>query len=937
MILHNPADLGRVLTLLALPMPIPESEKDVTNSHSLGERTALPLDVLPLGIAVADGEGRILQVNAEASRLLGLSASDYEQLSLRSPHWKLVRSDGSPVLVDDLPWFRALREQTRIDESELGVLRPDREFVWLNMTAVPMDLDRVLITYTDITENHRSRTILAATARLAEAAPELTMEQILQRTLDEAEALSGSCIGFYHFVDEDQENLHLQAWSTRTEAAFSRAEGKGSHYPVSQAGIWADSLRSGRPTIHNDHASLPNRKGLPPGHGMVWRELVVPVLRGGRVVALLGVGNKPTDYHEGDMEAVHRLADLAWHMAESKRVTRALEESEATNRASLQGIPDLVFMNRRDGEFLVVHASDPRLLFIPQEAFLHRKVQEVLPEPLAHRILAAFEDALDSRTMKELTYVLPLGDDEKSFEARVVPCTGDTVITIIRDITERQRAEEALRQNTARYQSLFNLASEGILVHTLDGKALEVNESFARMHGHTPKDMLQMNLGELNAPGTFRRHPERLKRILAGEVLTFEVEHVHKDGHSFPLEVLVSRISAGEMPVLLAFHRDITQRKWDEAERLKLEAQLQHAQKMESLGSLAGGVAHDMNNVLAAILGLASMHIEAQPPGSPVHRAFSTIIQASERGGNMLKSLLRFARQSPVESLALDLNTLIREEVRLLERTTLARVRLVMDLASDLQPMLGDASALSHAIMNLCVNAVDAMPDNGTLTLRTLNQGSEWVEVWVEDTGIGMTKGILEKAMDPFFTTKEVGKGTGLGLSIVYSTVKSHQGQMELKSEPGEGTQITLRFPAYAAQSQAPELLEETLSESPRAVRKVLLVDDDELIQSSMQTILQTLGHTVIVSLSGEEALSRIEAGFEPDVVILDLNMPGLGGTGTLARLRTKSPSLPVLLSTGRADQAALDLAKAYPFVTLLPKPFNIKELRQQLELLRHE
>jgi CheY-like chemotaxis protein len=227
------------------------------------------------------------------------------------------------------------------------------------------------------------------------------------------------------------------------------------------------------------------------------------------------------------------------------------------------------------------------------------------------------------------------------------------------------------------------------------------------------------------------------------------------------------------------------------------------------------------------------------------------------------------------------------------------------------------------------------MPENGTLTLRTLNKGLEWVEVKVEDTGTGMTKGILEKALDPFFTTKAVGKGTGLGLSVVYSTVKSHQGQLELQSEPGQGTQVTLRFPACAAQSQTSEPADESAFVSRQAALKVLLVDDDELIQSSMQTILQTLGHFVSVAPSGEEALLRIEAGFEPDVVILDLNMPGLGGGGTLAHLRTRFPGLPVLLSTGRADQAALDLAKAYPFVTLLPKPFDIKGLRRQLELFR--
>ena len=162
----------------------------------------------------------------------------------------------------------------------------------------------------------------------------------------------------------------------------------------------------------------------------------------------------------------------------------------------------------------------------------------------------------------------------------------------------------------------------------------------------------------------------------------------------------------------------------------------------------------------------------------------------------MVKSLLNFARQSPTEEHELDMNAILREEVELLERTTLAKIRLEMDLASDLRPILGDASALTHAFMNLCVNAVDAMPENGTLTLRTRNVDNDWIEVLVEDTGTGMPREVLEKAMDPFFTTKGVGKGTGLGLSMVYSTVKAHRGQIEIQSEPGQGTRVRMRFPA---------------------------------------------------------------------------------------------------------------------------------------------
>ena len=380
---------------------------------------------------------------------------------------------------------------------------------------------------------------------------------------------------------------------------------------------------------------------------------------------------------------------------------------------------------------------------------------------------------------------------------------------------------------------------------------------------------------------------------------------------------------------------DITDRKQAEAEKTRLLAQLQQAQKMESLGTLAGGVAHDMNNVLGAILGLASAHIRTQPFGSPLHRALETICKASERGGKMVQSLLSFARQTPAENNKLDMNALIREQVALLERTTLAKVRLEIDLEVNLRPILGDASALTNALMNLCVNAVDAMPENGVLTLHTSNVDHGWIEVVVEDNGMGMPKEVLEKAMEPFFTTKETGKGTGLGLSMVFSTVKAHRGQMVIESEPDKGTRVKLRFPASEQETLAlaadPAVTEATLI--PHGNMKVLLIDDDDLIQSSVQVILECLGYTAVSTApSGERALAMLEGGLEADLVILDMNMPGLGGMGTLPRLRVLRPEVPVLLATGRIDQGALNLASTHSGVTLLPKPFGLRELQESIE-----
>ena len=366
-----------------------------------------------------------------------------------------------------------------------------------------------------------------------------------------------------------------------------------------------------------------------------------------------------------------------------------------------------------------------------------------------------------------------------------------------------------------------------------------------------------------------------------------------------------------------------------EGEKAKLQVQLLQTQKMDSLGRLAGGVAHDMNNVLGAILSLSSAHLTLQPEDSPAYRAFETIAEAATRGGKMVKGLLSFARQHPAEEADLDLNMLLREDIRLLERTTLAKVKLETYLAEDLQWVRGDAGVLTNAFMNLCVNAVDAMPDNGTLTLRTRNAGRDHVEVEVEDTGLGMSPEVLSKATDPFFTTKETGKGTGLGLSMVYTAVEAHRGQMEIRSVVGRGTCVKLRFPAFRRDLQAPGAHAPNPAKPSVEPLKILLVDDDELIRTSTRMLVEVLGHSILATTCGEEAILALQEGFAPDVIILDMNMPGIGGAGTLPLLRAIHPRTPVLLATGRADQDAMNLVERYEFVSLLAKPFGLEELNK--------
>ena len=539
----------------------------------------------------------------------------------------------------------------------------------------------------------------------------------------------------------------------------------------------------------------------------------------------------------------------------------------------------------------------------------------------------------------------PLGFDVRLLKADGTPFWGQLTATlgqetegeatfrlVIVDISDRIRVEQTLRASEERFRKLFERHSAvKLLIEAATGNIIDANAAAATFYGWSIEQLKQMRIQQINTlpPEAITREMEQARSSGCNR---FEFRHRRADGSIRDVEVFSNKVETMGKDVLYSIIHDISERKQAEEEGQKLRAQLQQSQRLESLGTLAGGVAHDMNNVLGAILGLASAHIGTLPNGSPLHQALDTICKATERGGKMVKSLLSFARQTPAENRELDLNAILREQVDLLERTTLAKVRLQLDLDPELRPIRGDANALAHAFMNLSVNAADAMPEAGTLSLRTRNIEDDWIEVVVEDTGMGMPKEVLEKAIDPFFTTKGIGKGTGLGLTMVHSSVKAHRGQLAIESEPGKGTRVQLRFPACVRETPVIAAAAAEAGQIPQGALKVLLVDDDDLIQTSVQMLLEVLGHTVTSAQSGEEALTLVGGGFNPDLVILDMNMPGLGGAGTLPRLRALCPSVPVLLSTGRTDQTALALALAHPGVTLLAKPYGLRELRTHLD-----
>jgi signal transduction histidine kinase/ActR/RegA family two-component response regulator len=464
------------------------------------------------------------------------------------------------------------------------------------------------------------------------------------------------------------------------------------------------------------------------------------------------------------------------------------------------------------------------------------------------------------------------------------------------------------------FRQLVEDLPSGVVVTDLEGVVLYLNPACEVIFNRSRSGLVGQMLGL----------PVELGRHL--EVNSFRLHH--EPGTTL-LEA--SKIMWEGKEARLCYFHDITSLKKAEAERLALESEVQHLVRMESIGRLASGIAHDMNNVLAAIMGLAQLD---QEMGGVVAKHAGTILQAALRGRNLIKSLMDFSRKEIQESESLDLNALVEKEVELLQGTTMKKVSIRVDLAPNLPRMKGSITAISTALMNLCVNALDAMPEGGTLTLRTAQLSDLELGLEVEDTGNGMSQEVLDRALEPFYTTKAAGKGTGLGLSIVYGTVRAHGGNIRIQSQPGKGTQVRISLPVGEGGLQGHPMEPAQTVVTEFGHLRTLLVDDDALIRESSPALLKAMGLSVTVASGGQEALWLVGNGSAWDLMVLDLNMPDMDGLETLKRLRAMNSQLPVIVASGYAEEFVIERLRKLGRVLFISKPFVVGEIRAAIQEL---
>jgi PAS domain S-box-containing protein len=510
---------------------------------------------------------------------------------------------------------------------------------------------------------------------------------------------------------------------------------------------------------------------------------------------------------------------------------------------------------------------------------------------------------------------------------------------IARDITESKRTERALSQEVEERRRVFETSQDLILVTDTAGNFVQVSPSSVAILGYQPAEMIGHSATEFIHPDDLDSTRAEMRSARRGRLMrNFETRYVHKDGQA----VMLTWMGTWSEPVRRHFFvgRDLT-------EKHAAEAQIRQAQKMEAVGQLTGGVAHDFNNILTVITGTIGILSDAVADRPPLVAIARMIDDAAERGASLTRHLLAFARKQPLQPRDVDVNALVLETAKLLHPTLGEHIEIAPLLEADAWTALVDPNQLSTAILNLALNARDAMPGSGKLTLETGNvyldenyagmhsevTAGNYVMIAVSDTGSGIRAGDLEKVFDPFFTTKEVGKGTGLGLSMVFGFVKQSNGHIKIYSEEGHGTTVKIYLPRATGLGQTvAEMTETTRIEGGHEV--VLVVEDDALVRRYVVTQVESLGYTTLEASNAAEALDAIGNAAAVDLLFTDVIMPGpMNGRQLVDEALKRRPSLKTLFTSGYTENAIVHHGRLDSGVLLLAKPYRRSDLARMMRM----
>ncbi|HEX4883443.1 MAG TPA: PAS domain S-box protein [Casimicrobiaceae bacterium] len=537
----------------------------------------------------------------------------------------------------------------------------------------------------------------------------------------------------------------------------------------------------------------------------------------------------------------------------------------------------------------------------------------------------------------------------RNMEIRAAPITyhGERhALWLVRDITERKRADAALQASESQYRAIFNAWADALVLRDADFRIVDVNATYERFTGRRREDVLGIDRVIANPPGVDERVRALHGRVLRGEPIQFETQLLHVDGSCRDLELRGVPIWHQGKAHVLYIGRDVTARKEADAQRMALEAQLRQAQKMEAIGQLTGGIAHDFNNILQSILGYVVLAEERQEAlqDPQLGRYLAQVDGAAQRASSLVRQMLTFSRGRNPERRPLVLGALVREAAQMLRSTLPSTILLRTRVDDEDAAVVVDPVQFEQVLLNLGINARDAMRSAGEIAVSTRTVdvhdracascrqpvSGRFVEVAVRDSGPGIPDDVAERMFEPFFTTKDVGKGSGMGLAMVHGIVHAHGGHLVVRTAPGDGTRIAVLLPPSEVAGSVPVA---SGAARPATAKRslqgsVLVAEDEDAIRELLDEMLTGWGLAVVTAPSATEALAIfVQDPGRFDLVLTDQTMPGMTGVAFAHRVTHVRPGLPVVLCTGFADDIPQDELLAAGIRTVARKPFEPAEL----------
>jgi PAS domain S-box-containing protein len=634
-------------------------------------------------------------------------------------------------------------------------------------------------------------------------------------------------------------------------------------------------------------------------------------------------------------------------VTDRNRAESAVRESERRLAAIFNASPIGISVSRvADGKLLDVNEAAMRLYGYSREEALGRTVTELgtyaKPEQREELVRRLVEHgSIERHPLEFRRRDGALGVMEVS--GRILELSGEPCfVAMMVDITEQRRAAEALRLAAAYHRSLLEASLDPLVTIGPTGAITDVNAATERATGRSRDELIGTDFSDyFSDPDKARAGYERVFR--EGIARDYPLDLRHRDGHlsSVLYNASTYRDETGKVIGVFAAARDVTDRRRAEGEKAKLEDELRQALKMESVGRLAGGVAHDFNNMLGVILGHTELAMEHVDPGQPLHEDLEEIRKAARRSADLTRQLLAFARKQTVAPVVIDLNQSVASMLKMLQRLIGENVRAELLPGADLWPVRIDPSQLDQVLANLCVNARDAIAGVGTMTIETKNVGfaagnsaspgevapGDYVRLVVRDDGCGMDEETLSHIFEPFFTTKGVGKGTGLGLATVYGIVKQNGGFIEVHSKQGVETTFAIHLPRHVDKAEGkPDAAAAPLVESGKET--ILVVEDEPAILKLAKRMLLKLGYVVLTASTPGEAIrvAQEHAG-AIDLLVTDVIMPEMNGRELAMSLRASQPGLRSLFMSGYTADVIADQGVLEEGVHFLPKPFSQESL----------